>query len=192
MIYDSGSELEKVTAKLDEAGKVDFNANNDENGFDSRSDDKGPEPEGVVVGKVGDGLYAFILLERVSGVAVYDVSDPHSPEYVTYFDNRDFTVGEENIADGSVGDLGPEDALFIPAEDSPIGLDLLVVANEVSGTVTSYIVSEKKEKCPGDEDECKTIAQIACGLEDFSTLCTAVQLAGLGETLSGGEFTVFA
>lgn len=192
MIYDSASDLEQITAALAAEGKVDFNANNDENGFDARSDDKGPEPEGVVVGKVGDGLYAFVLLERISGVAVFDVSDPHSPEYVTYFDNRDFTVGEDNISDGSVGDLGPEDALFIPAKDSPIGLDLLVVANEVSGTVTTYLVSEKKDQCPGVEPPCKSIAEIACTTEDFSTLCAAVQAAGLGDALSGGEWTVFA
>lgn len=147
MIYESGGDLEKITAALHEEGKVDFNANNDENGFDSRSDDKGPEPEGVVIGKIGKTLYAFILLERISGVAAFDISDPHHPEYVTYFDNRDFSVGEDDIADGSVGDLGPEDGLFIPAEDSPIGLDLLVVANEASGTITTYAVSEKKEQC---------------------------------------------
>ncbi len=35
-------------------------------------------------------------------------------------------------------------------------------------------------------------AEIACSTDDFSTLCTAVTQAGLGETLSEGSFTVFA
>ena len=35
-------------------------------------------------------------------------------------------------------------------------------------------------------------AEIACGLGDFSTLCSAVQLAELDVVLSDGQFTVFA
>jgi uncharacterized surface protein with fasciclin (FAS1) repeats len=43
------------------------------------------------------------------------------------------------------------------------------------------------------EEDCKTIAEIACGTDDFSTLCTAVVAAELDGTLSGdGPFTVFA
>ncbi|MFZ4815209.1 MAG: phosphate ABC transporter substrate-binding protein PstS family protein [Phototrophicaceae bacterium] len=38
----------------------------------------------------------------------------------------------------------------------------------------------------------QTIVEIAAGNEDFSTLVAAVTAAGLAETLSGGEFTVFA
>lgn len=37
-----------------------------------------------------------------------------------------------------------------------------------------------------------TIVEVAVGNKDFSTLVTAVKEAGLVETLSGGEFTVFA
>jgi uncharacterized surface protein with fasciclin (FAS1) repeats len=35
-------------------------------------------------------------------------------------------------------------------------------------------------------------AEIACGLDDFSTLCTLVKDFGLAEALSGGTWTVFA
>ena len=44
--------------------------------FDNRSDDKGPEPEGVAVGKIDGRTYAFVGLERVGGVVVYDVTEP--------------------------------------------------------------------------------------------------------------------
>lgn len=37
-----------------------------------------------------------------------------------------------------------------------------------------------------------SVAEIACSNDDFSTLCSAVTVAGLGETLSGGSWTVFA
>ncbi|KAG7356714.1 fasciclin domain containing protein [Nitzschia inconspicua] len=39
---------------------------------------------------------------------------------------------------------------------------------------------------------CQTIAEIACGSDDFQTLCAAVVAAGLDGTLSEGDFTVFA
>jgi uncharacterized surface protein with fasciclin (FAS1) repeats len=39
---------------------------------------------------------------------------------------------------------------------------------------------------------CSTIADIACKTDGFSTLCAAVQAAGLGEALTTGTFTVFA
>ncbi len=58
-------EFEDVTAEL--LGRDGFNANNDESGedaFDSRSDDKKPEPEGVAVGEAYGNIYAFIGLER--------------------------------------------------------------------------------------------------------------------------------
>lgn len=59
-----------------------FNASNDNQNFDDRSDDKGPEPEGVVVGKVGRETYAF----------------------TGYANHRNF---DGIPADGTAGDLGP-------------------------------------------------------------------------------------
>ncbi|NJO66703.1 MAG: hypothetical protein HC832_04200, partial [Leptolyngbyaceae cyanobacterium RM1_405_57] len=58
LVYDSGDDFERITAELIPA---EFNSNNDENGsFDSRSDDKGPEPEGVTTGVIGGRTYAFV------------------------------------------------------------------------------------------------------------------------------------
>ncbi len=127
LVADTGAELEQITAA---AAPAYFNSNNDEAGFDSRSDDKGPEPEGVTVGKVRGHHYAFVALERVGGVMVYDVTAPSSPEFVTYVNNRDFA------ADG--GDLGPESLTFVTGDDSPTGDPVLIVANEVSGSTTLY------------------------------------------------------
>lgn len=45
---------------------------------------------------------------------------------------------------------------------------------------------------PPPTPECQSIADIACSLPEFSTLCTAVGLAGFGDDLSGGEWTIFA
>ncbi|WP_312511054.1 choice-of-anchor I family protein [Massilia sp.] len=120
-VYDSGDEFEQRTKALP---NVKFNASNDNNDLDGRSASKGPEPEGVVVGKFGNKTYAFIGLERVGGVMVYDVTKPTAASFVTYLNTRD----------GDKGDLGPEGLTLIPANKSPNNKPLLVVGNEVSGT----------------------------------------------------------
>jgi 2',3'-cyclic-nucleotide 2'-phosphodiesterase (5'-nucleotidase family) len=131
LVWDSGSDFERITAA---AFPADFNSTDDENGsFDNRSDNKGPEPEGVAIGEIGGRQYAFVALERIGGVMVYDVTDPHAPSFVHYFNNRDFGGDAEA---GTAGDLAPEGVLFIPAGDSPTTRPLVVTANEVSGTVT--------------------------------------------------------
>jgi 2',3'-cyclic-nucleotide 2'-phosphodiesterase/3'-nucleotidase/5'-nucleotidase len=133
LVYDSGSAFERITAaQLPDA----FNSGNEENGsFDSRSDDKGPEPEGVVLGKVGGRTYAFIGLERIGGFMVYDVSNPYSPKFVQYVNGRDFSGDAQT---GGAIDLAPEGVLFIGERDSPTGKALLVAAHEISGSTTIY------------------------------------------------------
>lgn len=134
MVYDSGSELERILADV---LPEEFNSTNDENGsFDNRSDDKGPEPEGVTVGEIGGRHYAFIGLERIGGIMVYDVSNPIAPRFVQYINNRDFAG---DAAAGTAGDLGPEGLTFIPARHRG-GRPLLAVTNEISGTTTLYTI----------------------------------------------------
>ncbi|RYD79677.1 MAG: hypothetical protein EOP84_12740 [Verrucomicrobiaceae bacterium] len=118
-----------------------FNASNTNNEFDNRSDDKGPEPEGVVAGKAFGRTYAFIGLERVGGVMVYDVTEPTAPEFVQYANFRDYT---QATGTAGAGDLGPDGLLFIASEHSPNGKPLLVISNEVSGTTTIYEINKKK------------------------------------------------
>ncbi|TDL46534.1 choice-of-anchor I family protein [Kocuria rosea] len=144
VVFDSGAQFEEITA---ERYPEVFNSNHTETNFEGRSDDKGPEPEGVVVGEVEGHTYAFISLERIGGVMVYDITDPENAEFTTYVNNRDFTVSvegeieEDPSALEGAGDLGPEGLAFISAEDSPEGVPLLVVGNEVSGTTTAYEIT---------------------------------------------------
>ncbi|MEW8433471.1 MAG: choice-of-anchor I family protein [Candidatus Thiodiazotropha sp.] len=151
LVYDSGDDFERITAAL---LPDDFNSNNDENdSADSRSDDKGPEPEGVTVGKIEDRTFAFVGLERVGGIMVYDITNPHRVRFVQYLNNRDFTVDAQLPDDSTnplVGDLGPEGIAFISEDDSPVESPLLVVGNEVSGTTTIYAIDVVE-----DEDEDK-------------------------------------
>lgn len=140
-VFDSGSDFERIVAQR---YPTFFNASNDDRAFDSRSDNKGPEPEAVTIGTIGKRTYAFIGLERMGGVMVYDVSNPIAPVFIDYVNNRDFTVDPATAE--AAKDLGPEGVIFIDAKDSPTRSPLLVVANEVSGTVTLYSVT-----VPGEE-----------------------------------------
>jgi myo-inositol-hexaphosphate 3-phosphohydrolase len=123
LVYDSGDQIEQI---LSQATPTLFNANNGSaDDVDTRSDNKGPEPESVVVGVIDDVPYGFVGLERAGGgVMVYNLSDPTAPEFVQYITTE--------------GDISPEGLKFISAEDSPNAKPMLAVANEVSNTVSFY------------------------------------------------------
>jgi len=142
LVYDSGDTLEQVTAAR---YPEHFNASNTNNTFDNRSDDKGPEPEGLAIGTLKGHQYAFVGLERVGGIMVFDVTNPAATSYVSYYNNRDFSAATEisGSSNPAAGDLGPEGMVFIDAKDSPNRKPLLVVGNEISGTTTIYQVNTR-------------------------------------------------
>ncbi len=132
IVFDSGSDFAEITAA---AFPDNFNSSNDENSFDSRSDAKGSEPEGIEIGEVEGKTYAFVGLERIGGIMVYDITTPETAEFVQYLNNRDFSGDPEA---GTAGDLGPEGLEFVNAADSPTGRPMLIVSNEVSGSTSIY------------------------------------------------------
>lgn len=89
---------------------------------DARSDDKGAEPEGITIGKVGNKIIAFVGMERVDAVAIYDITIPTTPVFLQLI---------------KCGDA-PEGVLFIPAKDSPTKKSLLVVSSENDGVVKVF------------------------------------------------------
>lgn len=134
LVWDSGSEFEK---KISELFPNYFNTDHEAVSLDDRSDNKGPEPEGITLGTIGAKTFAFIGLERMSGVMVYDMTTPMQPKFVEYFTTRNFVETDS----AKQGDLGPEGLIFIAAKDSPNGKPLLVVGNEVSGSTAIYQVN---------------------------------------------------
>jgi hypothetical protein len=134
-VFDSANDFEVMTANI---YGDDFNNDNAENTGDDRSDNKGPEPEALTVGVINGQTYAFVGLERMGGIMVYNVSNPYSPDFVQYINNRNVTVDNDTLEAGGAGDLGPEGFHFVNAENSPNGKPMLVVGNEVSGTTTYY------------------------------------------------------
>ncbi len=131
-IFDTGDALELITAAQVPAL---FNSDGAAGSFDTRSDNKGPEPEGVAIGEVRGRLYAFVGLERVGGFITYDVTDPTRPQFVTYTNPAANAAGTPGQ-----GDRAPEGIIFVSAADSPTGDALVITGNEVSGTTTIYKV----------------------------------------------------
>ncbi|MDC0602439.1 collagen-like protein [Aliiglaciecola sp.] len=155
-VFDSGDDFEKIAAAV--LGD-DFNSAHTENKGDNRSDDKGGEPEAIAVGEINGRMYAFIGLERSGDLFTYDVTNPFQTAFFAHYNNRDFSTDfelDDDLADpcdategmncdeiAMSGDLGPESITFVDAADSPNGNALLIIGNEVSGTVTVYQVTEK-------------------------------------------------
>ncbi len=131
LVFDSGDDFERITA-TSYPTLFNGNSNSVENVPDDRSDDKGPEPEGVTTGRVAGRTYAFIGLERIGGIMVYDVTNPGAPKFVQYLTTR--------VTDR---DFSPEGLHFISEEESPTGGPLLVVAHEVSGSTVIFEITRR-------------------------------------------------
>ena len=128
-VWDSGqsssTNFETLLATLDPTR---FNMNNGNPAqFDTRSDDKGPEPEALTIGQFGSSLLAFVGMERQNGVMVYDITNPNNPTFVSYLNSQ------------ANGLISPESMVYIPAGQSPTGSALLITGYEGTGTAGSGI-----------------------------------------------------
>ena len=140
LVWDSKDDFEQRTAAMFPSN---FNAGHTINSLDDRSDNKGPEPESVTIGKILDSTYAFVGLERIGGFFVYNITNPNAPYFVQYINTRNFSVTPSQANLATVGDLGPEGIVFIPRNESPNGNDLILLSNEVSGTVAVFQVNSR-------------------------------------------------
>ena len=131
-VFDSGKDFEELSNKfLSEY----FNCSNDDNDYDSRSPKKGPEPESVTVGTVGNDLYAFIALERIGGIMAYRIdTEREAATFVNYINTRDFSENPGEAEPFLTSDVAPEGLYFVPERG------ILLAAFEVSGTVSAYSV----------------------------------------------------
>ena len=130
LAFDSGDMIESYIAASGDYAAY-FNCSNDDVELDSRSRKKGPEPEAVNVQTIGGKTYAFIALERQGGVMMFDITDLENVEIVSYANSRDYAAD-------MAGDVAPESVAFVPAADALNGKNMLVVANENSGTIAIY------------------------------------------------------
>lgn len=143
-IYDSGNFIEK---KVLEVNGGYFNADwNTSTGAanlqDTRSDNKGPEPEGIAYGKAYGKHWVVVGLERDGGIMLFEVSNPGAPQFAQYISSTDWAGTQFSISKPP-GNISPEGILFIEAKNSPSKKPLVIVSYEVSGTVAIFELSSK-------------------------------------------------
>lgn len=131
LVYDSGDDFDYITSQHSVFSPL-YNASHDNTTFKGRSITKGAEPEALDIATIDGQVYAFVGLERIGGVMVYNITNPQSPYYVDYANNRSLT--------GLTGDLGPEYVVYINEDKSPNGNRYILVSNEISGTITVFEV----------------------------------------------------
>jgi hypothetical protein len=142
IVFDSGDDFERYTAAN---YPTIFNADHESNTPKVRSRAKGPEPEGVTVATIADQTFAFIALERVGGVMVYNITNPNNPTFVDYKNTRTTsTYG---------GDQGAEGIIYIEPANSPTpNTGYILVSNEISGTITIFEVDATTLSTPDVEN----------------------------------------
>jgi hypothetical protein len=147
LVYDSGDDFERYTAAN---YPTLFNADHENNTPKGRSRAKGPEAEGVTLATIGGQTFAFISLERIGGVMVYNVTDPNNPTFTDYKNSRSTSAYS--------GDHGPEGITYVAPENSPTGLPYILVANEISGTITIFEVNTTNLSTPEVNQPANTFA----------------------------------
>jgi len=140
LVFDSGDAIERIIAE--ERPRY-FNADwNTTNGFinaaESRSASKGPEPEGLAIGKAYGRTWMVLALERDSGLMLYDITNPVKPMFRQYLNT---SIPGGDIILGTAGDVSPEGVLFLEADQSPTGKPMVVVSYELSGSVAFFEVT---------------------------------------------------
>ena len=145
IVFDSGDDFERYTAaNLPTL----FNADHESNTPKGRSRAKGPEPEGVIIAQIATETFAFVSLERVGGVMIYNITNPNNPVFVDYKNSRSTSA--------YTGDHGPEGITYIAPANSATGKGYILVANEISGTITIYEVDENTLSSSDFNSEPKT------------------------------------
>lgn len=113
LVWDSGSFLETKIGAEDPSHYP-----------DSRSPQKGPEPEALTIGEVDGRILLVAGMERSNHIILWDVTDPTNPIF------QDFALGDGVF-------LRPESINFLSADKSPTGFPLLIVGFEGDGTAAT-------------------------------------------------------
>lgn len=132
LLFDSGSMIEQYVAAND---PTTFNMNDGLTAnFDTRSDDKGPEPEALAFGSIGGRDYIFVGAERQNGIFQFDITDFGNVTITNYFNTTTST------ADSGGAFISPESIAFLDAASNPTGQNLLIVGYEGTGSNGSIAV----------------------------------------------------
>ena len=201
LVWDSGSQLEEIALRdyptafnsdsSDSAATPQLMVSGQPGRMDRRSTSKGVEPEALAVGTIGAQTFAFVGLERMGGIMVYDVSNPTAPSFVRYKNAalEGLALNPANNTTPGSYDVSPEGMFFVPAAASPKGKPMLIVANELSGTTTMYEVRvANPTSAPTDAPAAATLTALA---EKSITSTTTGLTAGGSITATYSGFVPF-
>jgi hypothetical protein len=104
-----------------------------------RSDDKGAEPEGVAVGMVGDRRIAILGLERMTALAIFDITQPRNPVFQEWLQ----MLPTKATPAKDVKHWSPEGIVFVPADKSPSGKALIITSYELSGSLSIHQIEPR-------------------------------------------------
>jgi hypothetical protein len=157
LAFDGGSMIEQWVAANDPTV---FNMNSgDPARWDTRSDDKGPEPEALAFGSINGRDYLFVGAERQNGIFQFDITDLADVSVVGYFNSVTSSLD-------SGGDfISPESIQFLAAgaDGNVTGKDLLFVGFEGTGGNGSIAVFQAVPE-PG------TVAMLVAGVGGLAWL----------------------
>ena len=171
LVYDSNSEIEAAMATQlpDYANSTE--ASNGTADFASRA--RGPEPQGVAFGHLKEIPHLAVTLEQMGGAVIFKLVNLGSPSvsavFQAYASHRNFA--DETGTTCEIGDLGAEGILWLSKDITGNtvvsgvneGFDAILVANDESGTITTYSLESALE-IPGCMDSC------ACNYNDNATV----------------------
>jgi hypothetical protein len=144
-LWDSGELLDQIQIKA--FGVANINGSHSYSSDKStmnyvgqdRSDDKGSEPEGVAVGMVGNTRVAILGLERMTALAVFDITQPRSPVFQEWLQ----MLPAKATPAKDVKHWSPEGIVFVPADKSPSGKALIITSYELSGSISIHQIEPR-------------------------------------------------
>ncbi len=145
VIWDSGSLLDQIQTQA--FGVANINGSHSYSSDKStmnyvgqdRSDDKGAEPEGVALGMVGDRRIAILGLERMTALAIFDITQPRMPVFQEWLQ----MLPTKATPAKDVKYWSPEGIVFVPADKSPSGKALIITSYELSGSLSIHEIEPR-------------------------------------------------
>ncbi len=144
-LWDSGELLDQIQIKA--FGVANINGSHSYSSDKStmnyvgqdRSDDKGSEPEGVAVGMVGNTRVAILGLERMTALAVFDITQPRTPVFQEWLQ----MLPAKATPAKDVKHWSPEGIVFVSADKSPSGKALIITSYELSGSISIHQIEPR-------------------------------------------------
>lgn len=129
MLFDSGDFFERQSLSDPATHNWDLGRSDQR---DSRSDNRGPEPEAIAFGSIFNAPHIAVSTERQGAIYLYRIDDPAAPTLVA-------SLNESRQSHN----YSAESMLLIPASKSPSGIPLLVCAWEATHSISIYQIKAK-------------------------------------------------